>query len=126
MGDPVVHWEFWSKDPSGVSEFYKNVFDRNIQFIPEMSYHVVHTENEDGIDGGIMQPEEGPWPGNMALYISVEDLVASGAKIVAAGGEIIVEQMDVPGMGSFSLFADPEGRVLGIWKQAAPSGDEEE
>jgi predicted enzyme related to lactoylglutathione lyase len=25
--------------------------------------------------------------------------------------------MDVPGVGQLSLFEDPEGRVLGMWKQ---------
>jgi predicted enzyme related to lactoylglutathione lyase len=23
-----------------------------------------------------------------------------------------------PGMGAFSLFTDPEGRMMGLWKQA--------
>lgn len=30
---------------------------------------------------------------------------------------MIVEKMAVPGMGAFSLFSDPDGRVLGIWKR---------
>ncbi len=117
MGKPVVHWEFWSKDPEKVSDFYAEVFDWKIQFMPELNYRLVTTGGEGGIDGGIMKPEEGPIPGNMAFYIDVEDLAAYREKIVAAGGSIIVEEMEVPGVGSFSLFADPEGRVLGIWKQ---------
>ena len=32
-------------------------------------------------------------------------------------GKIIVEEMAVPGVGSFSLFEDPDGRVLGMRKQ---------
>jgi predicted enzyme related to lactoylglutathione lyase len=40
---------------------------------------------------------------------------------MAAGGKLIVEKMEVPGMGHVSLFADPDGRVLGIWKQAGRS-----
>jgi len=31
-----------------------------------------------------------------------------------------VEEQEVPGMGSFSLFADPDGRVMGMWKSATP------
>jgi predicted enzyme related to lactoylglutathione lyase len=53
----------------------------------------------------------------MAIYIDVNDLDAYGKKITDAGGKLIVEKQQVPGMGSFSLFADPDGRVLGIWKQ---------
>jgi predicted enzyme related to lactoylglutathione lyase len=34
-----------------------------------------------------------------------------------AGAKIVVEKMDVSGVGQFSLFEDPDGRVLGMWKQ---------
>jgi uncharacterized protein len=118
MGKPVVHWEFWSKDPSKVSDFYSKVFDWKIQPIPGMDYHFVDTQG-GGINGGIMKPKEGPWPGNMAFYIDVDDLGSYRTRITEAGGKIIVEEQEVPGMGSFSLFSDPDGRVLGIWKQTA-------
>lgn len=36
----------------------------------------------------------------------------------AAGGKICIEEQKVPGMGSFSLFTDPEGRMMGLWKAA--------
>lgn len=118
MGKPVVHWELWSKDPAKVSDFYANVFEWKIQDIPELNYRLVETGGNGGINGGIMKPQrEAPWPGNMAFYIAVDDLAAYRKKIVAAGGKILVEEQEVPNMGSFSLFSDPDGRVLGIWKQ---------
>ena len=123
MANPVVHWEFWSKDPAA-AEFYAEVFGWNIRHIPEMNYRMVHTESEDGIDGGIMQPDEGPWPAQLAFYISVDDIAEYQDRITAAGGTLVVEEQEVPGMGWFSLFADPEGRVLGIWKEA-PRDEEE-
>jgi predicted enzyme related to lactoylglutathione lyase len=52
----------------------------------------------------------------MLFYIDVEDLAAYRKKIVAAGGKIHVEEQEVPGMGSFSLFTDPEGRMMGLWR----------
>lgn len=117
MGKPVVHFELWSKDPEKLSAFYESVFDWEIQNIPEMNYRMVSPGNEDGIGGGIMTPDEGPWPGNMSLYIDVEDLDSYRKRIVEAGGKIIVEEMTVPGTGKFALFEDPDGRVLGIWKR---------
>jgi len=117
MGRPVVHWELWSKNPDKVSSFYKKVFDWSIRAIPEMKYTLVETGGEGGINGGIMTPQEGEWPGNMAFYIDVDDLDAYAAKIKQAGGKMIVEKMEVPGIGQFSLFQDPDNRVLGMWKQ---------
>jgi predicted enzyme related to lactoylglutathione lyase len=117
MGRPVVHWELWSEDPEKVAEFYKEVFDWEIRHLPEMNYRLVETGGDGGIDGGIMQPQQGPWPGNMAFYIDVDDLDAFAEKIRDAGGKIIVDGVDVPGVGRMSLFEDPDGRVLGMWKR---------
>ena len=116
MGSPVVHFEFWSKDPAKVSNFYEQAFGWKINHVPEMDYRVVETGGEGGINGGIMTPKEGAWPGNMAFYIGVDDLDAAGTKVKAAGGRMLAEKVAVPNMGEFSLFADPEGRVLGMWK----------
>jgi len=54
----------------------------------------------------------------MLCYIAVDDLAAYRKKIAAAGGTICVEEQQVPGMGAFSLFTDPEGRMMGLWKAA--------
>ena len=121
MGKPVVHWEFWTENPEKVSDFYARVFDWKIQHYPEMNYRIADTQAGGvGINGGIFTPDRsGPWPGNMSFYIDVDDLATYRKKIEAAGGKILVPEQEVPGMGSFSLFSDPDGRVMGIWKQTA-------
>ena len=119
MACPVVHWEFLSKDPAKVSDFYQKIFDWKITHRPELNYRIVETGGQGGINGGIVKPErEGPWPGNMLFYVAVDDLAAYRKKIVAAGGKIHVEEQAVPGMGTLSLFTDPEGRMMGLWKPA--------
>src|SRR6267142_5875127 len=110
MGNPVVHWEFMSKDPAMVSDFYAKIFGWRVKHMPEMNYHIVETGGQGGINGGILKPDrKGPWPGNMLFYILVDDLAAYRKKIVEAGGQIHVEEQEVPGMGTLSLFTDPEG-----------------
>jgi len=54
----------------------------------------------------------------MFFYMNVDHLESYKKKVVAAGGKIHVEEQAVPGMGSFSLFTDPEGRMMGLWKVA--------
>ena len=121
MGSPVVHWELMSKEPAKIADFYARIFDWKIDERPELNYRIVDTGAEAGINGGILRPQrEGPWPGNMLFYIAVDDLAAYRRKVVAAGGKIHVEEQEVPGMGTFSLFTDPEGRMMGLWKAAHP------
>jgi len=119
MGRPVVHWELMSKDPAKVASFYESIFGWKIDYVPAINYRIVDTASGGGINGGIVKPDrEGPWPGNMLFYIDVDDLAAYREKVAAAGGKICIEEQAVPGMGSFSLFTDPEGRMMGLWKNA--------
>jgi predicted enzyme related to lactoylglutathione lyase len=71
-----------------------------------------------------MKPEDGSGPSNMTFYIQVDELGPYRDKIVAAGGEILVEEKEVPHVGWFSLFKDTDGRVIGIWKQAVMANNE--
>jgi len=77
MGRPVVHWEFMSKDPAMVSDFYAKIFGWKVRHMPQVNYRLVETGAKGemrGINGGILKPErEGPWPGNMLFYVLVDD-----------------------------------------------------
>jgi uncharacterized protein len=117
MGRPVVHWEFWSEDPERTSRFYQQVFDWQVRHIPEMNYRLMDTGGAGGINGGIMKPQAGPWPGKMAFYIDVDDIDVYGRRILDEGGKMVVDKVDVPGVGQMALFEDPDGRVMGLWKQ---------
>jgi len=121
MGNPVVHFELMSKNPEKVSDFYARTFGWKVKNMPEINYRIVDTDAKasgmPGINGGIVKPDKpGPWPGNMLFYILVDDLAKYRKKVVAAGGKIQIEEQKVPGMGKFSLFTDPEGRMMGLWK----------
>jgi len=121
MGNPVVHFELMSKNPEKVSDFYARTFGWKVKHMPEINYRIVDTDAKasgmPGINGGIVKPDKPePWPGNMTMYILVDDLAAYRKKVKAAGGKIQIEEQKVPGMGKFSLFTDPEGRMMGLWK----------
>jgi len=120
MGQPVVHFEFWTKSPERIGEFYASAFGWTITHLPEMNYWVTNSGEKAGINGGFFTPQEGAWPGNICLYIAVPHLGEAVDRVKAAGGKMLVERQDVPGMGAFALFQDPDGRVNGIWEQTAP------
>jgi uncharacterized protein len=57
-------------------------------------------------------------------YISVEDADATLAKVRDAGGTVIVEPLDVMGMGKMAIFNDPTGATCGIWEPGTFVGTE--
>jgi predicted enzyme related to lactoylglutathione lyase len=57
-------------------------------------------------------------------YVSVTDADATVAKVREAGGTVIVEPMDVMGMGKMAIFTDPTGATCGLWEPGTFVGSE--
>jgi predicted enzyme related to lactoylglutathione lyase len=53
-------------------------------------------------------------PAMWTPYVAVEDPDASCKKASELGAEILVEPMDIPGIGRFAIIKDPQGAVFGI------------
>ncbi len=121
MGQPVVHFELWSDDPAGVSAFYEAIFDWKVTEYAGTPYRMVDTGG-GGINGGITKPQTGPWPANLTFYIEVDDIDAYLQKIEAAGGKVLLPKTEVPNMGWLALFADPDGRPIGLWHTQTAEG----
>jgi predicted enzyme related to lactoylglutathione lyase len=56
---------------------------------------------------GVSPRMEDGQPTVWATYVSVVDATATLAKVGEAGGQVIVEPMDVQGLGTMAVFTDP-------------------
>ena len=114
----VLHFELGAEDPEKLIAFYKEVFGwETHQWDGPQSYWLVTTgeEGEPGINGGIMRHKESlPRTINTIVVDSVDEYAK---KIEAAGGEVIVPKMGIPGVGYQAYCKDPEGIVFGIHQQ---------
>ena len=115
MPNPLVHLELWTKSPKAIADFYARAFDWKVREFGNAAYWMVES-GDGGATLGVFTPEKGTWPGNMAGYIRVPDLARALEGIRAAGGTVLVERQDVPNVGAFALFRDPDGRVMGLWQ----------
>ena len=122
MDHTIVHFEIPADDPARAGAFYKEVFGWEISKSPAMDYWMLRTVPSDdrgqmtgpGVNGGMMKRmHPGQVPTN---YIGVADIDAHTAKVVAAGGEVILPKMPVPGYGWLIQFKDPEGNILALWQ----------
>lgn len=48
------------------------------------------------------------------VYVAVDDVDASAAKVEELGGKIHRPPTDIPGVGRFTIIADPTGAVLSL------------
>ena len=105
--------ELQAKDPGKAKAFYPALFGWTVKDSPEYTeWHV----GDKGI-GGMMQSQAGPEvPSFWLPYFAVDDADSAVAKAKAGGGTAIMEPMDYPGVGRFSLLADPQGAVFAVIK----------
>ena len=122
--DPVVHFEMPAEDRKRMAQFYAKAFGWQTQMMgPEMNDYVVvtTTESDDNgpkkpgaINGGFF-PKKKDWPAQYpSVVISVDDIKASMKKVTAAGGKVLGEPMDIPGVGKYVSFTDTEGNRVSI------------
>jgi predicted enzyme related to lactoylglutathione lyase len=120
----VVHFEIPFDDGERGLAFYRDVFDWEIQSMPEMSYNLVSTgptgeagPTEPGyIGGGMMQRQEPVT--SPVITIDVEDIDAALASVAAHGGAAVGEKLTVGEMGFAAYFHDSEGNLMGLWQSA--------
>jgi predicted enzyme related to lactoylglutathione lyase len=72
--------------------------------------------------GGLMGHMQEGQPTAWSTYVSVADADETAAKVKDAGGQVVVEPMDVMDIGRMAFFSDPTGAVFGIWQPKTFAG----
>jgi uncharacterized protein len=117
----VIHFEIPADDVTRASAFYEKVFGWKIQaWGGPIEYHLIETGPREtlGIDGAIM-PREAPVD-RVVNTVGVEDIEAARAAVRDAGGEVVSDVSDIPGVGKFCYGRDTEGNLFGLM-QSLPS-----
>jgi predicted enzyme related to lactoylglutathione lyase len=118
--NPVVHFEMPAENRKRMAEFYMNVFGWRIQQLgPEMGdYMVVSTTETDEkghpqkpgmIGGGFYQKTDDVNLHHPSVVVAVDDINRSIQKVKKAGGKVLGEAMEIPGIGMYVSFIDTEG-----------------
>ena len=111
----VIHFEISADDPERASSFYATVFGWQIdKWEGPQDYWLASTGERDtpGIDGAIMRAQDGTQ--KTINTLDVDDVDATVAKVVAAGGRVIMGRSAVPGVGYMAYVEDTEGVQMGL------------
>jgi uncharacterized protein len=125
MGRPV-HFEIHADDPERAVAFYTGVFGWTVNRWGDQPYWLLKTgdEGELGIDGAIL-PRQGERPAIGAAIVgcvntvSVADLDNALEKVKALGGDLALDKMTIPGVGTVAYVHDTEANVVGILQPEA-------
>ena len=70
--------------------------------------------------GGMMNmpPNMKNVPPHWLAYFSTDDVDASTNKVKSLGGKVLMDPMEIPNIGRFSIVQDPQGGVFALYKNA--------
>jgi len=131
--NPVIHFEMPFDDKARLTRFYAQAFGWQMQPLGEaMGDYVLATTtpSDDGgrptgkgaINGGFF-PKKPDWPAQVpSVVIGVDDIRAAMAKVKTAGGEVLGEPMEIPGVGQYVSFMDSEGNRVSILQPLPKAG----
>jgi uncharacterized protein len=114
MANPFVHVELNTTDLGKAKEFYGQLFDWKLEDVPNMGYTMIKVG--EGTGGGMMTHPVPGAPSAWLAYVMVDDVNASTAKAKSLGATVLRDTTEIPGVGWFSIFTDPTGAVLALFK----------
>lgn len=118
---PIVHLEISAKDPAAASKFYADLCGWKITVDPQFNYHQFAAEGGPG--GGFVTVDGQQYKaGDIVPYIGTDDIDAFLKKVESLGGKTVTPKTEIPGTGSFAIFADPTGNRMGVYTSAHPMG----
>jgi predicted enzyme related to lactoylglutathione lyase len=131
--DPVVHFEMPYDDRDRIVRFYRTVFGWELQLLgEEMGSYVLASTARPGDDvkapaeavrgaiNGGFYPRNPDWPAqHPSIVIAVDDIRAAMKRVNEAGGEVLGEPMDIPGVGPYVSFYDTEKNRVSLLQPAA-------
>lgn len=119
-GHGTFYWnELMTRDPAKAKEFYGTTLGWTFDDMPMgdgLTYYVA--KQGEAMVGGIMTmgPEMQGVPEHWFTYVEVDDVAARLEKLKAAGGTVMREPFEVPGIGLIAIIQDPGGAMQGWMK----------
>ena len=119
MANPFVHVELNTTDLAKAKAFYGKLFAWTLEDVdmgPTGTYTLI--KPGDGTGGGMLKHPVPGAPSVWLAYVVVDDIEAATRKAESLGAKIEKGVTEIPHVGSFSIFTDPTGATLALWKPA--------
>jgi uncharacterized protein len=107
-------------DPRAAVSFYGDLFGWEFEDVGRQ-YYVARLEGND-VAAVAAQPKPGPDTGVWNTYVWVDDADDTAAKVLAAGGSVLMAPADVGDAGRMAVFADPAGAAFCVWQARGHRG----
>ena len=121
MSHPIVHIEFWNKDPDAAAKFYSELFGWTIDRSPMPGdfpgEYVQFSSGEGSLSGAFPQADgDITQPGEVLVYVGADDIPGTLKRVEELGGTVVSPEQEIPGIGWFGIFTDTAGNRVALYK----------
>ena len=116
----VIHFEIHAENPERAITFYESMFGWKFnKWDGPIDYWVIVTGPKEvpGIDGGLIR-RQGTIDGTAVIAyvctVDVKNVDTEAERVLAAGGQVVVPKMAIPGVGYLVYCKDTEGNIFGM------------
>ncbi len=108
--NPVVFWELASHDMEKSVNFFREVFEWQVEFSERLGFYVIPRVAPSGedLDGAVFTLKRAKLP-FLTVYIQVEDIDAKARLVEEKGGFIVEAPFDISPNSRICLFNEPSG-----------------
>ncbi|HEY3246956.1 MAG TPA: VOC family protein [bacterium] len=111
----VTHVEIPTRDLARAKRFYGKLFGWQFRdFDPGYALF----DPKKGVGGGIYKVKSIPTKSPVRVYVGVANIDDTLKQVRAGGGKVLQPKAQVPGMGWYASFRDPQGAELWLWQRA--------
>lgn len=114
MANPIRHFELMVNDTEKTKEFYRRIFDWRFD-TTDPSYTMIETGTAPA--GGLMKRPPQSGPPSLNIYFGVDAIDPVLRNVVEAGGKVLVPRTEIPDMGWYAMFQDPDQIPVGLFEE---------
>jgi predicted enzyme related to lactoylglutathione lyase len=117
-----VWYELMTTDPQAAMPFYSEVIGWTTQPFGQGSDYTMWVGGSGPLGGVTKLPERAAKmgaPPHWMAHVRVTDVDAAVKRVRELDGRVHVEPEDVPGVGRFSIIADPQGAIISLFKPSS-------
>jgi predicted enzyme related to lactoylglutathione lyase len=124
LGAPI--WiDLASSDTERAIDFYGQLFGWTAVRGGEETGGYVNFSLDGKSVAGMMKNDGGSgFPDGWTTYLHTADVASTAASTVAAGGQVLLDAMDVMDFGRMAVLTDSTGAVIGAWQPGTVRGFE--
>jgi uncharacterized protein len=122
--NPVIHFEMPYDNRQRMAKFYQSAFGWRTEPLGEQMGNYVRATTTDSdqngpktpgaINGGFFQKTDDRPLQYPSVVIAVDDVEDAMKSVKAAGGQVLGEPMEIPGVGQYVSFTDTEGNRVSM------------